>query len=267
MASSNGNEGKDPRLDKQVQVQMQMQKQLKERKQEMQMFDRFKRIASLRLEAMTRQSEESGIKYQMGDQEKQVFRQMHGMGIKEGIAAGAVTFFVLRRGPIYIGRWVYNRKLAQQRPHQQQQRYQQPSASAPPPGDGSYQLSNPNSKNPFQVAQRTDFPRSRNFLVRTIWFTFDSVLSFMMAASISMAYTVSIIGCECGMRYAVCGVRAQCPILNSQFSFLVSFFLFNTRTAVYIYCCFQLSTMLKYCRTLTRLENNLSDYHCCQEGH
>jgi hypothetical protein len=176
MAPPNSNEGNDPRLDKE------MQKQLKERKQEMQLFDRFKRVVQIRLEAMTLQSEESGIKYQMGEEEKQVFRQMHGMGIKEGIAAGVVAFLVLRRGPIYIARWVYKRKLAQQ---QQQQRYQ-----APPSSDPSYQLSNPNSKNPFQVAQRLDFPRSRNFVIRSIWFTFDSVLSLMMAASVSMAYTV-----------------------------------------------------------------------------
>lgn len=157
-----------------------MQRQLKERKEEMLLFERFKRIASLKLEAMTRQSEESGIKFQMGEPEKQVFRQMSGMGIKEGIAAGIVTFLVLRRGPIYVARWVYQRRMAKQAP----------------PGDGSYQLSPPTTPtstgstgNPFQTAIRPDFPRSRNVVVRTIWFAFDSVLSLMMAASVSMAYT------------------------------------------------------------------------------
>ena len=151
-----------------------MQRQLKERKEEMLLFERFKRIASLRLEAMTRQSEESGVKFQMGEEEKQVFRQMTGMGIKEGIAAGIVTFIVLRRGPIYVARWIYQRRLAKQAP----------------PGDGSYQLSPPTTTpgatgNPFQTALRPDFPRSRNIVVRTIWFAFDSVLSLMMAASVS----------------------------------------------------------------------------------
>lgn len=151
-----------------------MQRQLKERKEEMLLFERFKRIASLQLEAMTRQSEESGIKMQMGEQEKQVFRQMTGMGIKEGIAAGIVTFLVLRRGPIYVSRWIYQRRMAKQ--------------AQPPPGDGSYQLSPPTG-NPFQTALRPDFPRSKNIVIRTIWFAFDSVLSLMMAASVSMAYT------------------------------------------------------------------------------
>lgn len=173
-----------PSEDKKGSVDKEMQRQLKERKEEMVLFDRFKRIASAKLEAMTRQSEESGIKFQMGEQEKQVFRQMSGMGIKEGIAAGIVTFFVLRKGPIYVSRWVYRRRLAKQAP----------------PGDGSYQLSPPTtpttastsasaSTNPFQVALRPDFPRSRNVVLRTIWFAFDSVLSLMMAASVSMAYT------------------------------------------------------------------------------
>lgn len=175
MSPSDNDDRRGPKLDRE------MQRQLKERKEEMLLFDRFKRIASARLEAMTRQSEESGIKYEMGEYEKQIFRQMNGMGIKEGIAAGLFTFFLLRRGPIYVARWVYNRRLAAQKPHQHM---------TPPPGDGSYRLSDPNiAKNPFQTAQRKDFPRSRNFFIRSIWFAFDSVLSLMMAASVSMAYT------------------------------------------------------------------------------
>jgi len=185
-SDTNNGGGKSPKLDKDV------QRKLKERKEEMLLLDRFKKVASAKLEAMTRQSEESGIKYQMGDKEKQIFRQMSGMGIKEGLAAGVVTFFVLRRGPIYIARWVYKRRLAQQQ--QQHQHHQQPqqhsSMSQPPPGDGSYRLSDPNApQNPFQVAQRQDFPRSRNVFIRSIWFAFDSVLSLMMAASVSMAFT------------------------------------------------------------------------------
>lgn len=192
MASSDKPEDKSNKDKNSPKLDKEMQKQLKERKEEMLLVDRFKKTATARLEAMARQSEETGIKYQMGEREKQIFTQMNGMGIKEGIAAGLVTFFVLRRGPIYISRWVYKRRLAQQQQQQQHQQHthQSMNQSMPPPGDGSYQLSNPDlSKNPFEVAQRKDFPRSRNFFIRSIWFAFDSVLSLMMAASVSMSYT------------------------------------------------------------------------------
>ena len=177
MASSgNGNEPKD--------LNKQLQKRLEESKQDMLLFERFKRIAVLKLEAMTRQSEESGVVYQMGDKEMQAFRQLQGAGLYEGMAAGLVAFFTLRRGPIYFARWLHKRKLAQQYQHHQ---HHTPSPS-PPQGDGSYQLSNPNMTNPFDKAG-SDFPRSRNVVIRGIWFVFDSVLSLMLAASVSMAYT------------------------------------------------------------------------------
>jgi hypothetical protein len=60
-----------------------------------------------------------------------------------------------------------------------------------PPSDG-YKLSDPNlSSNPFQRASsfHQEFPRSGNFLVRSIWFMFDVTLSLMMAASTSMVYS------------------------------------------------------------------------------
>lgn len=64
--NSGGGGGKDHhKLDKQI------QKQLKERKQEMILFERFKRIATVRLESMARQSEETKVKFSMGDSEKQ----------------------------------------------------------------------------------------------------------------------------------------------------------------------------------------------------
>lgn len=180
-----------------------MQKQLRERKEEILMFERFKNVATSKLEAMTVQSEQAGTKYQLGEYEKKVLRQMNGMGIKEGIAAGIVTFFVLRRGPIYVARWVYKRRLAQRQSNAHiggdvtstgtvQQQPPLSTTMKPPISEGGYQLSNPNiaaTKNPFQIARNPDFPRSKNFFIRSIWFAFDTVLSLMMAASVSMAYT------------------------------------------------------------------------------
>jgi hypothetical protein len=162
----------------------QMQEQVKEHKEEMALFDGFKRIATSKLERMARQSEESGMKYKMGDTEKQVLSQMHGMGLKEGIAAGVVTFFALRRGPIYIGRWVQRRRL-------QSQQQQSSQGMTPPDNKGTYQLSDPNAtrNNPFQRASNPEFPRSKSIVRRSIWFMFDSVISLMMAASVSMAFT------------------------------------------------------------------------------
>jgi hypothetical protein len=107
---------------------------------------------------------------------------MTGMGLKEGIAAGILTFVILRRGPIYVGRWVRRRQLAQ---------YQNTNNRMPSSPD-EYKLSDPRSitTNPFQrAATRQDFPRSGSFVARSIWFAFDITLSLMMAASTSMAYT------------------------------------------------------------------------------
>lgn len=166
-----------------------LQRKLKERKEEIELFGRFKQITTAKLNSMANQTEESGVKYSMGEKEKEILSQLHGMGIKEGVAAGLVTFFILRRGPIYVGRWVLKRR-------QQSQSYQQQSSQGfkPLENTGGYQFTDPNAAttNPFQrVANPSNpqFPRSKNIVIRSIWFAFDSVLSLMMAASISMAYT------------------------------------------------------------------------------
>jgi hypothetical protein len=176
-----------------------LQKRLKENHEEALLLNRFKQVATSRLEEMALQSETSGVKYQMGDQERKIFQSLYGMGITEGIVAGIVTFVVLRKGPVYIARYVYNRKMAAaQGGHPTPQHPSaSPWTSPPPKTPDGYQFSlpnsatggNPTSHNPFQVGIRQDYPRSRNWLVRSIWFAFDSLLSVMMAASVSMAYT------------------------------------------------------------------------------
>jgi hypothetical protein len=204
MASNNNNSNSDS--DK----QQKMKKQLEERKDEILLFDRFRSIATRKLESMTRQSEQTGITYQMGEKEKQVLREMQGMGLKEGVAAGLVTFLILRRGPIYVARWASSRRAGL---------VQQPGMTTPPSrsssrssssshgGGGGYQLSNPNTgtplvgggggggssgANPFQKVNHppSEFPpRSGNRFLRGGWFLLDTTLSLMMAASVSMTYT------------------------------------------------------------------------------
>jgi hypothetical protein len=180
-----------------------MQEQISQRREEMEFFARFKAIASAKLERLVRQSEETGTKLKMGQEEQRILYQQNGMGLKEGVAAGIVTFIVLRRGPIYMARWLQKRALQQQAQAHQHGAKSPPQSgmnNVPPPrGDGGYQLSNPNlagggvanANNPFQRLQNPESssPRSKSFVLRSIWFAFDGVLSLMVAASVSMTYT------------------------------------------------------------------------------
>jgi len=165
----------------------------------MELFARFKMVASSKLEQLARQSEETGanlktdIKLKMGEEEQKILYRQNGMGLKEGVAAGIVTFIVLRKGPIYMSRWLQKRALQQQ---QAQAKPPPQSGMNVPPlrGDGSYQLSNPNgvskANNPFQRVQNPEGPpRSKSIVLRSIWFGFDALLSLMVAASVSMTYT------------------------------------------------------------------------------
>ncbi|KAG7366476.1 hypothetical protein IV203_029146 [Nitzschia inconspicua] len=170
-------------------VSKEVQDALKMRRDEQNLFGRFKNVAADALEQMSRQEEREGgkKKFQMGEEESKIIQNLNGVGLMEGAAAGMLTFLVLRRGPVLIGRWVRRRQMAQY-----QQYRQPPSASSPPTASDGYKLSNPtNSANPFQRAahSRQEFPRSGSFFVRSIWFIFDVTLSLMMAASTSMAYT------------------------------------------------------------------------------
>ena len=178
------------------------EEQISQRKEEMALFARFKMVASTKLEQLARQSEETGInlkadiKLKMGEEEQKILYRQNGMGLKEGVAAGIVTLIVLRRGPIYMSRWLQKRALQQQHAANGTKPPPQSGMNVPPPprGDGSYQLSNPNNvsnaNNPFQRVQNPEGPpRSKSIVLRSIWFGFDALLSLMVAASVSMAYT------------------------------------------------------------------------------
>jgi hypothetical protein len=164
------------------------QKALKNRKEEAALFSRFKKVATSKLERMTNEAQDGGPPYTMGKQEQEILRQLQGMGFKEGIAATALAFVILRRGPIHVARWLEKRQLARQQSSAPNQ-----SGLTPPPASGGYQLADPNkvpNNNPFAAKSRNpNFPRSKSFIIRSIWFTFDSVLSLMLGTSISMAYT------------------------------------------------------------------------------
>jgi hypothetical protein len=184
-----------------------MQEQISQRREEMEFFARFKSIATTKLEQLARQSEETGTKLKMGTEEQKILYNQNGVGLKEGVAAGIVTFIVLRRGPIYMSRWLQKRAMQQQQQQQAQATGAKPTSPSgmnvntnvpPPRGDGSYQLSTPNlagggvskANNPFQRANNPESPpRSKSIVLRSIWFAFDGLLSLMTAASVSMAYT------------------------------------------------------------------------------
>lgn len=161
-----------------------MQVQLNERRDEQLLFERFKSVAANRMNQLSRQVEDGGGQKSltMGDEEKRIIANMNGRGLREGVAAGLATFLVLRRGPVYVGRWVRRRQLAGR------------STLHSTPGSG-YQLSDPRTptgatgSNPFQRSTSPEFPRSRSLVLRATWFMFDVTLSLMMAASVSMAYT------------------------------------------------------------------------------
>jgi hypothetical protein len=160
---------------------------LNNRRDEQILFARFKNAAVNALEQMSRQEDNDGDmkKFQMGREESRIIRNLNGVGMIEGLAAGIFTFVVLRKGPLYVGRWFRRRLLS---PYQQSS-----SPSRTPPNSSGYSFSDPNATNtnPFLNASNPsqEFPRSGSFLIRSIWFMFDATLSLMMAASTSVAYT------------------------------------------------------------------------------
>mmetsp|Transcript_32104 Transcript_32104/g.78009 ORF Transcript_32104/g.78009 Transcript_32104/m.78009 type:complete len:418 (+) Transcript_32104:18-1271(+) len=175
-------------------------KEIKERQEEMQVLSRFRNVISNKLEQMSTETEAEQKTYKMGDHEKKVLMQMQGMGLAEGMAAGVATFLLLRRGPIWIGRFILNRRAAGASTRGgggpansntvSKNPFQNASNSAnnnTMNNTGGYQLSNPFAGN--TNANYNNFPRSRNPIVRGIWFLVDSTLSLMMAANVSMQYT------------------------------------------------------------------------------
>ncbi|KAL3932259.1 MAG: hypothetical protein SGBAC_010929, partial [Bacillariaceae sp.] len=85
-------------------------REIKEREEEMEILGRFRNVISNKLEQMTEETEEEQKVYKMGDHEKKVLMEMQGMGMKEGIAAGVATFIMLRRGPLWIGKYIIKRR-------------------------------------------------------------------------------------------------------------------------------------------------------------
>eukprot|EP00535_Pseudo-nitzschia_heimii_P008333 CAMPEP_0197190010 /NCGR_PEP_ID=MMETSP1423-20130617/20823_1 /TAXON_ID=476441 /ORGANISM="Pseudo-nitzschia heimii, Strain UNC1101" /LENGTH=354 /DNA_ID=CAMNT_0042642287 /DNA_START=174 /DNA_END=1238 /DNA_ORIENTATION=- len=191
--------------------QHEMQDQIRERQEEQRLFQRFQNVATKRLEEISRKAESTNqvntsgesngfdinvgssptSELQMGEEEQRIMSQMAGMGLKEGILASVASFVVLRRGPKYIGRWVHRRFRDQQFTHSG-------STGVFSRSNTSYQLSDPkklnhsSNNNPFQnaaKARQNEFPRPRGFLSRSIWFVFDTVLSLMVGANVSMYLT------------------------------------------------------------------------------
>jgi hypothetical protein len=183
-----------------------MQEEMSHRKEEMELFARFREIAMTKFQQLARQSEETGTKLKMGEEEQKIIYRNNGVGLKEGVAAGIVSFVVLRRGPIYMARYLQKRAMQQQQAQAQAQQHAATGAKPPPQsgmnatkvppprGDGSYQLSTPNvanANNPFQRVQNPEGPplAKGSIVRRSIWFAFDGLLSLMVAASVSMTYT------------------------------------------------------------------------------
>ncbi len=159
--------------------QKQLEDRMKERSEEHQLFQRFQNVATSKLERLSRTTEQqqeslASKKLEFGEEEQKIVSRLASMGLREGILAGLASFVILRRGPKYIGRWVQRRN----------------NNTAARQG---YQLSDPktlNTNNPFEKAARPqDFPRPRGFVSRSIWFVFDTVLSLMVGANVSMVYT------------------------------------------------------------------------------
>jgi hypothetical protein len=142
--------------------------------EEEELLDRFYGVAADKLGQMDRQSEETGIEYQQAVKESLVLDQMQDMGLKEGIAAGALTFIILRRGPLIIGRYVQKSRMQQQN-----------STRNTGLGNSSYQLSDP------QQTFNPKYPRPRSVFLRGIWFCFDASVSLIAAASVTSMYTVT----------------------------------------------------------------------------
>ena len=189
----------------------QTQDQDSERREEQLLFQRFLNVATSKLEQISLQEQTSkqasandgsnGFDFnagfeqkqnmEMGEEEQKIISRITGMGLREGIFAAIASFVVLRRGPKIIGRWVQRRN--QQRSSFSSDAFGGTSAR----NNTSYELSDPtklinnNANNPFRNAANGNrhFPRPRGFLSRSIWFVFDTVLSVMVGANVSMVFT------------------------------------------------------------------------------
>mmetsp|Transcript_25557 Transcript_25557/g.28576 ORF Transcript_25557/g.28576 Transcript_25557/m.28576 type:complete len:331 (+) Transcript_25557:197-1189(+) len=159
-----------------------------EKKDEKLLFQRFQQVATFRLEQMTKQADSGSYdagqnELKMGEEEQRIISNMNGMGLKEGILASVVSFLILRRAPISIGKQV------------QRWRHSSTAGGTTRNNSSNYVLSDPTklttgSSNPFhRAATRNDFPRSRSLVSRSIWLAFDSIISLMVGANICFVCT------------------------------------------------------------------------------
>ena len=82
----------------------------RERREEMELFQRFRNLAASRINQLANEAgDNTNIKHQMGHKEQELLLEMNGMGLREGVMAGIVTFVTLRRGPIVLARWLQRR--------------------------------------------------------------------------------------------------------------------------------------------------------------
>lgn len=197
-----------------------IQDEMRERRDEQLLFQRFQNVATLKLEQISRQVQTTkepktindanvfdfdavsahNDELKMGEEEQRIISDMAGVGLREGILASIASFVVLRRGPKYIGRWVQRRRRHQQTPSSSSFFQSNTLGTTSVHSNASYQLKHPkdltnaviNNTNPFQQAanaRQNKFPRPVGFLRRSIWFVFDSVLSLMIGANVSMLFT------------------------------------------------------------------------------
>lgn len=159
-----------------------------QKKDEQILFQRFQQVATIKLEQMTKQADSGSYdagqnELKMGEEEQRIISNMNGMGLKEGILASFVSFLILRRAPISIGRQV-----------QKWRRSSTAGGAATWNNSSNYVLSDPtkltSSSNPFhRAATRSDFLRPRSLVSRSIWLAFDSIISLMVGANICFVCT------------------------------------------------------------------------------
>lgn len=197
--NNNNSNGKDSKPPHHRRMNKELEDEFRDRQEEFRLIERFKRVTARRVHQMVQlaSNDENDEKFKMSPSEREAIQSLNGMGLKEGIAASLVTFLVLRRGPIYVARFVYNRRL-QSRQGGIHNNHNNSNTPPPTAADGYQFNALPKNSNPFQNTStatanngglRPDFPRSRNFVIRSIWWVFDVTLSVMMGASVTMAYT------------------------------------------------------------------------------
>lgn len=161
-----------------------------EKTQERALFHRFVVVTRQNLYKLLELAERGEAR--LGEEEGKWVRSITTKGATEGTVAGIISFLLLRRGPVYIAKWVASNRQIRLR-HQPFQSQHTTTPPPPPPGPtgGGFQLANPNTSNPFHRANNPHFPRPGNFMLRAVWLMADAVLSVMVGTSITMMYKMS----------------------------------------------------------------------------